>query len=115
MSSDKPGNSKIAPVAAGNGHGEPSPAKPRPEPPASGRGSAYEKSSERADEFTTIPGYPIRRLYTEADLANWNPESELGAPGAPPYTRGIHPSMYRERLWTIRQFAGFGSAHDTNA
>jgi len=112
MSSEKPGNSKISPVAPGNGRGEPSPTQLRPEPKAA---SASEKSSERAAEFTTISGYPIRRLYTQSDLANWNPQSELGAPGAPPYTRGIHPSMYRERLWTIRQFAGFGSAHDTNA
>jgi len=73
-----------------------------------------EKSPERASEFTTVSSYPIRRLYTEADLADWNPERELGAPGKPPYTRGIHPTMYRGRLWTMRQFAGFGSAEDTN-
>jgi methylmalonyl-CoA mutase, N-terminal domain len=72
------------------------------------------KSPDRAADFTTVSSYPIRRLYTQADLADWNPERDLGAPGAPPYTRGIHPAMYRDRLWTMRQFAGFGSAEDTN-
>jgi methylmalonyl-CoA mutase N-terminal domain/subunit len=74
-----------------------------------------QKSPERAAEFTTISSYPIRRLYTEADLPNWNPETDLGFPGEPPYTRGIHPTMYRGKLWTMRQFAGFGTAADTNA
>src|SRR6202522_1698648 len=73
------------------------------------------KSPERAAEFTTVSSYPIRRLYTEADLPNWNPETDLGFPGEPPYTRGIHPTMYRGKLWTMRQFAGFGTAEDTNA
>src|SRR5271154_4662246 len=72
------------------------------------------KSPERPADFTTVSSYPIRRLYTEADLAGWNAERDLGAPGEPPYTRGIHPTMYRSRLWTMRQFAGFGSAEDTN-
>jgi methylmalonyl-CoA mutase N-terminal domain/subunit len=75
---------------------------------------ALEKSPERSSEFTTISGHPIGRLYTPADLPGWNPEHDLGLPGEPPYTRGIHPSMYRGRLWTMRQFAGFGSAEDTN-
>jgi methylmalonyl-CoA mutase N-terminal domain/subunit len=75
---------------------------------------ALDKSPERSSEFTTISGHPIRRLYTQGDLAGWNPARELGVPGEPPYTRGIHPSMYRGRLWTMRQFAGFGSAEDTN-
>ena len=73
-----------------------------------------EKSPERAAEFTTVSSYPVRRLYTEADLAGWNPERDLGYPGQPPYTRGIHSTMYRGRLWTMRQFAGFGAAEDTN-
>ena len=73
------------------------------------------KSPERTSPFTTTSGHPIRRLYTEADLPNWNPERDLGMPGLPPYTRGIHPAMYRTRLWTMRQFAGFGTAADTNA
>ncbi len=72
------------------------------------------KSGERATEFTTVSGYPIERLYTPADLADWNAERDLGLPGQPPYTRGIHAAMYRSRLWTMRQFAGFGTAEDTN-
>ncbi len=73
-----------------------------------------EKSPERQGEFTTVSSYPIRRLYTQADLAGWSPESDLGYPGEPPYTRGIHATMHRGRLWTMRQFAGFGTAEDTN-
>ena len=72
------------------------------------------KSPERHTEFTTISDHPIRRLYTEADLSGWNPETDLGYPGDPPYTRGIHSTMHRGRLWTMRQFAGFGAAEDTN-
>jgi methylmalonyl-CoA mutase, N-terminal domain len=73
-----------------------------------------EKSPERQSEFTTISGYPIRRLYTPADLNGWDPNRDLGFPGEPPYTRGIHSTMHRGRLWTMRQFAGFGTAEDTN-
>jgi methylmalonyl-CoA mutase N-terminal domain/subunit len=72
------------------------------------------KSPERAAEFTTVSSYPIRRLYTPADLSDWNPDTDLGYPGQPPYTRGIHATMHRGRLWTMRQFAGFGTAEDTN-
>jgi methylmalonyl-CoA mutase N-terminal domain/subunit len=75
---------------------------------------ALAKSPDRVADFTTVSSYPIQRLYTQTDLADWNPERDLGSPGEPPYTRGIHPTMYRERLWTMRQFAGFGSADDTN-
>jgi methylmalonyl-CoA mutase, N-terminal domain len=73
-----------------------------------------EKNPERRARFTTISGHPIRRLYTEADLPDWNPATQLGYPGEPPYTRGIHSTMHRGRLWTMRQFAGFGAAEDTN-
>jgi len=73
-----------------------------------------EKSPERQKEFTTVSSYPIRRLYTEEDLAGWDPARDLGNPGEPPYTRGIHATMHRGRLWTMRQFAGFGTAEDTN-
>jgi methylmalonyl-CoA mutase N-terminal domain/subunit len=72
------------------------------------------KNPERQREFTTISGHPIRRLYTEADLPGWDPKRQLGYPGEPPYTRGIHSTMHRGRLWTMRQFAGFGAAEDTN-
>ena len=73
-----------------------------------------EKSPERQPQFTTISGYPIQRLYTQADLPGWDPHRDLGYPGEPPYTRGIHSTMHRGRLWTMRQFAGFGTAEDTN-
>jgi methylmalonyl-CoA mutase N-terminal domain/subunit len=73
-----------------------------------------EKSPERQSKFTTISGYPIRRLYTPADLSGWDANRDLGFPGEPPYTRGIHSTMHRGRLWTMRQFAGFGTAEDTN-
>src|SRR5881227_1175414 len=65
--------------------------------------------------FTTVSGMPIRRLYTEADLPDdWSYEQYLGYPGQPPYTRGIHASGYRGRLWTMRQFSGFASPEETN-
>ncbi len=72
------------------------------------------KSPERSAEFTTISGHPIRRLYTPADLDGWDAQRDLSYPGEPPYTRGIHATMHRGRLWTMRQFAGFGTAEDTN-
>src|SRR5579862_9767119 len=77
-------------------------------------GPALAKSPERQREFTTISGHPIRQLYTDADLAGWDPKTQLAHPGEPPYTRGIHATMHRGRLWTMRQFAGFGTAEDTN-
>src|SRR5580765_8618960 len=73
-----------------------------------------EKNPERQPEFTTVSGYPIQRMYTPADLSGWDAERDLGYPGEPPYTRGIHSTMHRGRLWTMRQFAGFGTAEDTN-
>jgi methylmalonyl-CoA mutase, N-terminal domain len=76
---------------------------------------SLQKSPERGADFTTVSSYPIRRLYTQADLPNWDADRDLNYPGQPPYTRGIHPTMYRGRLWTMRQFAGFGAAEDTNA
>src|SRR5438270_13222348 len=77
-------------------------------------GPALEKNPEREQEFTTVSGYPIRRLYTPADLSAWDADRDLGFPGQPPYTRGIHSTMYRGRLWTMRQLAGFGAAADPN-
>ncbi|HYA24934.1 MAG TPA: methylmalonyl-CoA mutase family protein [Terriglobales bacterium] len=65
--------------------------------------------------FTTISGVPVRRLYTQADLPDgWNYEHHLGYPGQPPYTRGIHATGYRGRLFTMRQFSGFASPEETN-
>jgi methylmalonyl-CoA mutase N-terminal domain/subunit len=66
--------------------------------------------------FTTISGKPVKRLYTQADLPeDWSYEKYLGYPGQPPYTRGIHSTGYRGRLWTMRQFSGFASPEETNA
>jgi len=66
--------------------------------------------------YTTISGMPIRRLYTAADLPeDWNYDKYLNYPGQPPYTRGIHASGYRGKMWTMRQFSGFASPEETNA
>jgi methylmalonyl-CoA mutase N-terminal domain/subunit len=78
-------------------------------------GPAVKKRAERKKSFTTISSDPIEPLYTADDLEGFDAARDLGAPGEFPYTRGIHPAMYRSRLWTMRQFAGFGSAEDTNA
>jgi methylmalonyl-CoA mutase, N-terminal domain len=65
--------------------------------------------------FTTISGVPIRRLYTQADMpADWSEEQYLGYPGQPPFTRGIHATGYRGKLYTMRQFSGFASPEETN-
>ena len=69
---------------------------------------------ERQAEFTTDSGIPIKRLYTPEDLEGWDYLNELGFPGEYPYTRGVQPTMYRGRLWTMRQYAGFGTAQETN-
>ena len=65
--------------------------------------------SKRSDVRQTDSGIDIKPLYTAADLDGWDPAEQLGAPGEPPYTRGVYPSMYRGRLWTMRQYAGFGT------
>jgi methylmalonyl-CoA mutase, N-terminal domain len=73
---------------------------------------AYGLTPERQAPFSTLSGVPVKPLYTEADL----PAAEdIGLPGGYPFTRGVYPSMYRGRLWTMRQFAGFGTAEETNA
>ncbi len=74
----------------------------------------YDKLEEREALFETISGEPVRPLYTEEDRAESDPERDLGFPGEFPFTRGVYPSMYRGRLWTMRQFAGFGTAEETN-
>jgi methylmalonyl-CoA mutase N-terminal domain/subunit len=73
--------------------------------------AAYAATPERRPSFTTLSGEPIAPLYTEADLPDG---AAIGLPGAYPFTRGVYPSMYRGRLWTMRQFAGFGTAEETN-
>src|SRR5690242_4213575 len=75
---------------------------------------ALQKQPERPIPFTTISGRPIDRLYTPDDLRDFDYARDLDAPGAFPYTRGIHPTGYRGRLWTMRQFAGFGTPAETN-
>jgi len=73
------------------------------------------KSPERLRRFSTVSDEEIGDLYTPDPLSNFDYADDLGYPGRYPYTRGVQPSMYRGRLWTMRQFAGFGSAEDTNA
>jgi methylmalonyl-CoA mutase N-terminal domain/subunit len=65
-------------------------------------------------QFTTISGVPVERVYTEDDIASLNYERDLGDPGEPPYTRAIHKTMYRGKVWTMRQFSGFGTPEETN-
>jgi methylmalonyl-CoA mutase N-terminal domain/subunit len=72
---------------------------------------AYALTPERDAPFVTLSGVPVRPLYTEADLPD---SSQIGLPGSYPFTRGVYPSMYRGRLWTMRQFAGFGTSEETN-
>ncbi|MBP8646006.1 MAG: methylmalonyl-CoA mutase family protein [Syntrophobacteraceae bacterium] len=72
------------------------------------------KAPERRPVFTTISGTPVERLYTPLDVAGLDYDRDLGFPGQFPYTRGVQPTMYRGRFWTMRQYAGFGSAKDTN-
>jgi methylmalonyl-CoA mutase N-terminal domain/subunit len=74
-----------------------------------------EKHPERNVEFSTVSSLPVERLYSPEDLEGTDFERDIGWPGEYPYTRGVQPSMYRGRLWTMRMFAGMGSAEDTNA
>jgi methylmalonyl-CoA mutase N-terminal domain/subunit len=74
----------------------------------------YAREPERDALFTTISGEEVKPLYTPEDLAETDPERDIGHPGEFPFTRGVYPSMYRGRLWTMRQFAGFGTAEETN-
>ncbi|HEY7501113.1 MAG TPA: methylmalonyl-CoA mutase family protein [Vicinamibacterales bacterium] len=72
------------------------------------------EASERDVEFTTISGRPVNRLYTADDIADLAYTRDINHPGTFPYTRGIHPTGYRGKLWTMRQFAGFGTPEETN-
>ena len=76
---------------------------------------AVKKAPERSGPFTTISGRTVERLYAAEDLAGLDYATEIGNPGEYPYVRGIHPSGYRGKLWTMRQFAGFGTPEETNA
>ncbi|MFB6206105.1 MAG: methylmalonyl-CoA mutase [Haloglomus sp.] len=73
-----------------------------------------ERGGERKDEFVTVSNHEVDRLYTPEDIADLEYDEDLGMPGEPPYTRGPYPTMYRGRTWTMRQFAGFGTAEETN-
>ena len=73
------------------------------------------KHPERKETFTTTSSEPVERLYTPLDVADLEYERDLGFPGETPYTRGIHATMHRGRLWTMRMFSGFGTAEETNA
>ncbi|MEA2304858.1 MAG: methylmalonyl-CoA mutase, N-terminal domain, partial [Solirubrobacteraceae bacterium] len=88
----------------------------REQTPLEGWQHAYAAAPERDVPFTTLSGEPVRPLYTAADLPERPPggEDPIGLPGQFPFTRGVYPSMYRGRLWTVRQFAGFGTAEETN-
>ncbi len=80
-----------------------SPSQNKPAPPA-----------ERKERFATLSGIPLQPVYSPEDFQDWSPEDALGYPGEFPYTRGIHPTMYRGRFWTMRQYAGFGDASESN-
>jgi methylmalonyl-CoA mutase N-terminal domain/subunit len=96
---------------------------PRPGALGSGRAQwdaavlrpTLDRQPERRERFATLSGIEVDRLYGPDDIAGLDEERDLGLPGAYPFTRGIHPTMYRGRLWTMRMFAGFGAAEDTNA
>ncbi|HEX2998302.1 MAG TPA: methylmalonyl-CoA mutase family protein, partial [Anaerolineales bacterium] len=70
---------------------------------------------ERLDEFITTSSEPVNRLYTPLDVAEMDYAASLGLPGEYPFTRGVHPTLHRSKLWTMRMFAGFGTAEETNA
>src|SRR4030065_550603 len=76
---------------------------------------ALDSLPERQAQFITTSSEPINRLYTPLDIADLDYLEELGLPGEYPYTRGVHPTLHRSKLWTMRMFAGFGTAEETNA
>ena len=76
--------------------------------------STNKKGAERRPSFATSSGIEIKRVYTEADRSGADVAAELASPGAYPFTRGVQGTMYRSRLWTMRQYSGFGTAVQTN-
>lgn len=76
--------------------------------------SEYLDHGERRERFATVSNHEVDRLYTPEAVADLDYDADLGFPGEPPYTRGAYPTMYRGRTWTMRQFAGFGTAEETN-
>ncbi len=75
---------------------------------------AIQRAPERQPSFETTGRMPIEPIYTQEDLEGWDPVTQLGFPGEFPFTRGIQPTMYRGRFWTMRQYAGFGTAEESN-
>ena len=80
--------------------------------------NAWDEKAKKAElrdaDFTSLSGHPLDPLYTPESLAGTDPDAAIGLPGEYPYTRGVHPTMYRGKLWTMRQFAGMGDADQTN-
>jgi methylmalonyl-CoA mutase N-terminal domain/subunit len=69
-------------------------------------------TKERKRKFQTHSGIDIKEVYTEDELRSFNPHQDLALPGEYPYVRGVYPTMYRSKFWTMRQYAGFGTAED---
>ncbi|MGZ8502537.1 MAG: methylmalonyl-CoA mutase family protein, partial [Candidatus Limnocylindrales bacterium] len=97
----------------------PRPPKAAPDPArdawrAGPRARAIKAAPERRERFETSSRIEIADVYTAADLAGSDPAAELGLPGEYPFTRGVQPTMYRSRFWTMRQYAGFATAAETN-
>jgi len=76
--------------------------------------SDLKKYPERKEKFVSSSGYEFKRCYTPLDVSELDYLKDLGMPGDYPYTRGVQRTMYRGRLWTMRQYAGFGTAEETN-
>ncbi|TAJ99042.1 MAG: methylmalonyl-CoA mutase [Chloroflexota bacterium] len=93
-------------------HGTPDPGRDRWR--AGARARALDAAPERQDRFETSSGIEVRDLYTPADTAGLDEDRDLGRPGEFPFTRGVQPTMYRSRPWTMRQYAGFATAEETN-
>ncbi len=83
-------------------------------PPPDRTAVKADATPERKESFTTLGGIPLKTVYTQEDIAQQNSGESIGVPGEFPYTRGIYPTMYRGRLWTMRQYAGFGTAAQSN-
>jgi methylmalonyl-CoA mutase N-terminal domain/subunit len=75
---------------------------------------SLDKNPERKKDFQTTSGIPIQRVFSPEDVSELDYLQDLNLPGEFPYTRGVQPTMYRGRFWTMRQYAGFGTAEDTN-
>ena len=121
MSRRSTANRKAQPATPASGHGSGASTAP-PERLARERerwekerlARSTEAAKERRDKFETSSGIPLPPLFDAGDTAGLDPLRDLGLPGEFPFTRGVHPSMYRSRLWTMRQYAGFGTAAETN-